>query len=109
LSFLDPETLDTLYTVAGIVGSAVVVTVFIMRRLYERQRNQEPLDDIARELADYIRCIEQMRQEYLGRFAESISEQDRDFFRRLIAELDDNLDRYQRQLLGIIEQITRGR
>ncbi len=109
MSFLDSETLNTVYTLAGIVGPAVTATFILTRWRYERERHQNPLTDMARELRDYITCIEQMRQNYLIRLRDSTSDEDRIFFRRLIKELDDNLVRNQQQLQGVIDRITRGR
>lgn len=109
MSLLDPQTVDTLYKIGGLVGSVVVATVFIMRELYERERHQDPLMDMAREIRDYIICIQKMREQYLIRLRDSTSEDDSIFFRRTTEELDENLDSNRRLLLDAIDRITRGR
>jgi hypothetical protein len=92
------------------VTGAVTVTAFLMRWRYGRKRHQETLNDMAREITDYIQCIEEMNQHYSSKFmADSTSEQDKIFYKRLIMELDDNLDKQQHQLRVIIDRITKER
>jgi hypothetical protein len=56
----------------------------------ERQRHEQPsFTDIALDLLpDYIKFIGGMRNDYQSRFMHSITPRDREFFRRVVLELE---------------------
>jgi hypothetical protein len=97
------------------VSGAVTITIFVMKRLYKQEMHQttnlnQALNDAARQLIEYMNCVKEMKEHYTAKFmAESTSEQDKLFYKRLIIELDDNLEKYQRQLNGFIDRITKKR
>lgn len=112
---LDPQTLNTLYTLGSIVGAAVAATVFVMDRLNRRDRGQQQhhhqttadespiVNDITRDLTAYIRCIEIMMEENRPKLmadSTTTSDKDREFFRRFDVELVNYLVRYQRELIA---------
>jgi hypothetical protein len=108
LSFLDPQTLDTLYKVVGIGAILVTAAVVLTRWRYERERRHDSLNDVAQEIAAYIQCLREMKEDYTSEYMEeSTSEDDNAFYKRMIGELDRNFDRNQRQLNRFMERITR--
>ena len=81
--------------------------------MYTERRRQstdrDSLNYMTEELRYYIKCIDGMLGFYRRKFMRSTSEQDREFLKGLIEELEDNLDGNQRQLSNLIELISRGR
>jgi hypothetical protein len=105
---LDPQILNTLYTLGSIVGAAVAATVFVMDtlgsivgaavaatvfvmdRLNRRDRGQQHhhqttadespiVNDITRDLTAYIRCMEIMMEENRPKLmADSTTTSDKD-------------------------------
>jgi spore coat polysaccharide biosynthesis protein SpsF (cytidylyltransferase family) len=117
--FTEIEVINLLVTIiVPSVSGAVIITVFVMKELHKVQRRHQQaetvefptVNDIRRDFAAYIRCIEGMRQHYQRRLrATTTSDKDREFFGRLIDELEDNLTRYQNELNNLIELISKRR
>jgi uncharacterized membrane-anchored protein YhcB (DUF1043 family) len=125
LTTLDTDTLGLIVQIIIPVGTvAVLVTIFLMKLRHrqemnhlklqlEQQKQQQPtqrdlLNDMAREINDYIKCIETMKSSYTDKFmSDDTTKEDKEFYKRLISELDENLRRQRNQLTDFIDRISK--
>jgi site-specific DNA-adenine methylase len=112
LTPIDVNTANLFVTIlAAAIPGSVAVTFFLTRWMYTERRRQSTdrdiLNDIARELIDSIKCIKRMKEEFSDEVnADSTSPQDKDFYKRLIAELDKKLKKYNDELIITNERMT---
>ena len=110
IDIITNPTYQAIITSAGAIGGSILIGIPIGKFLERQRQQQSSENDIVQNmLRDYIACIEGMRQHYIRKHLRATTIQDKQFFRRLLEELDDNLDSNQRQLLDIIERTRRGR